>query len=69
MAVNVGVFFLPLIFGWLVDNTGGLTANGGLWAMLIGYAAGLFAVLGVNEGDARKTEARVGKDTGERLTL
>ena len=68
MAVNVGVFFLPLIFGWLVDNTGGLTAEGGLWAMLIGYALGLFAVLGVNERGAHKTETYEGEGAVERST-
>jgi NNP family nitrate/nitrite transporter-like MFS transporter len=57
MAVNTGVFFLPLIFGWIVDSTGGPGASGGLWAMLIGYALGLLAVLAVNGKHVARAEA------------
>lgn len=57
MAVNTGVFFLPLIFGWIVDSTGGPGASAGLWAMLIGYGLGLIAVLGVKEKHVAKAEA------------
>ena len=32
MAVNAGVFFLPLIFGWILASTGGAAGRGGLWA-------------------------------------
>ena len=50
MAVNTGVFFLPILFGWILDRTGGPGGTGGLWAILIGYAAALVAVLFVSEG-------------------
>ena len=47
MFVNVGVFFLPLICGAIVDATGGPGAAGFLWTQLIGYGIGLLAVLPV----------------------
>ncbi len=45
MAVNAGVFFFPLIFGWILASTGGAGGTGGLWAILIGYGVGLLAML------------------------
>ena len=57
MAVNTGVFFLPLLFGWILDSTGGAGAGGGLWAILIGYAVALVTVLFVREHSAKKAKA------------
>lgn len=49
MAVNIGVFFLPIVAGAVVDATGGPGGAGLLWSLLIGYAIGLAAVLPVRE--------------------
>lgn len=49
MAVNIGVFFLPIIAGAIVDSTGGPGGIGVMWVLLIGYAIGLAAVLPVRE--------------------
>ena len=46
MAVNVGVFFLPILFGAVYDH---LKIPGGMWSILIGYFLALLAVLVVKE--------------------
>ena len=56
-ALNTGVFFLPILFGWILDSTGGAGAGGGLWAILIGYAVALVTVLFVREHSAKKAKA------------
>jgi nitrate/nitrite transporter NarK len=60
MFVNTGVFFLPLIFASIVEATGGPGGAGGMWAILIGYAVSLVAVLGVREG-TRAQQAKAKK--------
>lgn len=57
MAVNTGVFFLPLIFGWVLASTGGAGGRGGLWAILIGYGLGLLCILATRDGRGRAVEA------------
>ncbi|MDR3568508.1 MAG: MFS transporter [Syntrophobacteraceae bacterium] len=60
MFVNVGVFFLPLICGGIVENTGGSGASGLLWTILIGYGLGLLAVLPVRDSRAEAAKAKAG---------
>jgi MFS family permease len=57
MAVNIGVFFLPLIFGWILASTGGAGGTGGLWAILIGYGVGLLAMLVARDNHVTEVEA------------
>ena len=57
MAVNAGVFFLPLIFGWILASTGGADGTGGLWAILLGYGAGLLAMLAARDDHVTEVEA------------
>lgn len=57
MAVNTGVFFLPLIFGWILATTGGPAGTGGLWAILIGYGVGLLAMLAARDNHVTEVEA------------
>jgi len=57
MAVNTGVFFLPLAFGWILAGTGGAGGTGGLWAMLIGYGVGLLAMLLARDDHVAEVEA------------
>lgn len=57
MAVNAGVFFLPLLFAWIVASTGGAGGTGGLWAILIGYAVALLAMLAARDRHAPEAEA------------
>jgi nitrate/nitrite transporter NarK len=57
MTVNIGVFFLPLIFGWILASTGGVGGTGGLWAILIGYGVGLLAMLAARDNHVTEVEA------------
>ncbi len=57
MAVNTGVFFLPLIFGWILAATGGAGGHAGLWAILIGYGLGLLAMLVARDNHDTDVEA------------
>lgn len=57
MAVNTGVFFLPLVFGWILAGTGGEGGTGGLWAILIGYGVGLLAMLLARDDHVTEVEA------------
>lgn len=57
MAVNAGVFLIPLIFGWILAGTGGAGGTGGLWAILIGYAAGMLAMLLARDDHVIEMEA------------
>jgi cyanate permease len=54
MAVNTGVFFLPLIFGSILASTGGPGGTGGLWAILIGYGVALLAMLAARDNHVIK---------------
>ncbi len=56
MAVNAGVFFLPLIFGWILGGTGGAGGTAGLWAILIGYGVGLLAMLAARDNRVMRVE-------------
>lgn len=57
MAVNTGVFFLPLIFGSILVSTGGAGGTGGLWAILIGYGVSLLAMLAARDNHVMRVEA------------
>lgn len=57
MAVNTGVFFLPLIFGSILASTGGAGGTGGLWAILIGYGVSLLAMLAARDNHVLSVEA------------
>ncbi|MGH7224211.1 MAG: hypothetical protein ACRELF_13350, partial [Gemmataceae bacterium] len=57
MAVNAGVFFLPLIFGWILAGTGGAGGTAGLWAILIGYGVGLLAMIAARDNHVTEVEA------------
>lgn len=54
MAVNAGVFFVPVVFGWILGSTGGAAGTAGLWAILIGYGVGLLAMLAARDNHAAK---------------
>jgi NNP family nitrate/nitrite transporter-like MFS transporter len=60
MFVNVGVFFLPIICGAIVENTGGSGGSGLLWTILIGYALGLLALLPAKDSHAEAAKAKHG---------
>jgi NNP family nitrate/nitrite transporter-like MFS transporter len=53
MATNIGVFFLPLVMGAVMDASGGPFSPGGnwagMWTVLIGYGLGLAAMLAVKQ--------------------
>jgi MFS family permease len=57
MAVNTGVLFFPLIFGWILASTGGEGGSGGLWAILIGYGVVLLTMLFARDNHAVEVEA------------
>ncbi len=46
MAVNMGVFFPPILFGAVYDH---LWIPGGMWSILIGYFPALLAALVLRE--------------------
>ncbi len=56
MAVNAGVFFVPVIFGWILGSTGGAGGTAGLWAILIGYGVGLLAMLAARDNHGLKVQ-------------
>jgi nitrate/nitrite transporter NarK len=60
MAVNTGVFFLPLIFGSILASTGGTGGTGGLWAILIGYGVALLAMLAARDNHVMEVKAADG---------
>ena len=60
MFVNVGVFFLPIICGKIVEETGGPGASGLLWTILIGYGLGLLTLIAVKDPLAEAAKAKAG---------